>query len=103
MLREGGRDEENDRMLSPVKESLLFFGELGPRSFVNVPLANKRVGLVFSSKRFFLTPLGVGGVSVVISFLPISSLSQGFWICDPFVESCASWFCSNSSRLKVNR
>ena len=102
MLREEGSGEENDRMLSPVKESLRF-GELGPRSFVNVPLANKRVGLVFSSKRFFFTPLGVGGVSVVISFLPISSLLQGFWICDPFVESCASWFCSNSSRLKVNR
>ena len=102
MLREEGSGEENDRMLSPVKESLRF-GELGQRSFVKVPLANKRVGLVFSSKRFFFTPLGVGGVSVVISFLPISSLLQGFWICDPFVESCASWSCSNSSRLKVNR
>ena len=57
MVREEGSEEEKERTLSPVKESLRL-GGLGPRSFVNVPLAKRSVGLVFSSKRFFFTSLG---------------------------------------------
>ena len=89
-------EEEKERMLSPVKESLRL-GILGPRSFVNVPLANRSVGLVFSSTGFFLISLGDAGSSLIISFLPASSLLSEFATCSS-LESFVSLFSLTSSR-----
>ena len=100
MSEEGG-EEEKERMVSPVKESLRL-GILGPRSFVNVPLANRSVGLCFSSKRFFLISLGDVRSSLIISFLPASSLLTEFVTCNS-LESFVSLFSWVSSRLNAKR
>merc|ERR1719458_2035077 len=101
VVSEEGSEEEKERTLSPVKESLRL-GTLGPRSFVNVPLANRSVGLVFSSMIFFLISLGDVESSLIISSLPASSLSTGFVTCNS-LESSVSLFSWASFRWNVKR
>ena len=101
-MREVGSEEEKERMLSPVKESFRL-AILGPRSLVNVPLANRSVGLVFSSKRFFLISLGEVGSSLIISFLPASSLLTEFGMCDSLASLLSSLSWASSILWSVKR